>query len=352
MTQTINNMLYLVQNNHAMCKVLANRKIVMDLIETSKLITKISFAKVTRDKTNLGIAFIRAMCVEEARVINIISALLPHFESIHDIPIQELVGYSKIGGFPIEILVAEMLAKYLVSDFNNHALSILYFKSGVGNLLIKLACQQKKILVIQTASLLMFEQIGKEFIDNTDLLNDNEKKVANIMFRHKYDSLVKLIIKKGLNNKDLFESMFVNGLILFGCGAISGWRQGLSIPHIYDMGMLYYGVEMARQLFKYQIKERLKSRVCYPTIILSAAMSVPYAYLGTTMLKISPIPVILLQIGRSLYSNYISLKQVKKAIHQLHNQDMVVQYHQRIQYVGSLFQNPNKKQLPRSVIMA
>ncbi|EGG19676.1 hypothetical protein DFA_00254 [Cavenderia fasciculata] len=97
---------------------------------------------------------------------------------IDDIPMDELVGYCLVGGFPIQILVAELLAKYLVSEYDNQSLSMLYFNTPrVAALFLRLIWfeQKNECSVIRQAAIIMFNHVGKQVIDNTDLLDDNEK---------------------------------------------------------------------------------------------------------------------------------------------------------------------------------
>ncbi|EGG19679.1 hypothetical protein DFA_00257 [Cavenderia fasciculata] len=320
----------IARTNHAMCKVLADHRIVLGLINLSKLNNKKVITRKIRDKLPLDRVFM--LSFEEAtNNIYTISALLPHFESIDEIPIQELIDYCRAGGFPIEILVTEMLAKFLISEYDNHDLY------GQKN-------EFHEFAVIRQAAIIMFGHVGQESIDNSVYLDDFEKSVANILLEVEPGQLSKFIDNILVNNEMLVQNITANGLIWFGCGLVCGWRQlgggggGPSIKYIVGMGIGYAAAEMTRQLVQYQIDKQQKSNTYYSTAVLLAAMSVPPVYMYISMLKVSPIPVLLLHLGRYLYNtNYINLKPTKKMMLHVQNQYLMEEYRQRIDGVISSF---------------
>ncbi|EGG19677.1 hypothetical protein DFA_00255 [Cavenderia fasciculata] len=117
-----------------------------------------------------------------------------------------------------------------------------------------------------------------------------------------------------------------------------GWRQhggGSSIKYIVGMGLAYSVVEMTRVIVNHSIDERRKSNVNHLTIALLAAIGVPHVYMYISMLKVSPIPILLLHLGRYLYTTWHDGKQTKKLQTYLQNRVMMVHYKQKTLNISS-----------------
>ncbi|EGG19675.1 hypothetical protein DFA_00253 [Cavenderia fasciculata] len=357
MKSTLQALYYICGNNDPMCKRLAHPRLVKALIDASRLVTLCRFTTVTtniystnpktRDKA-IEQLFYDILTSDEKYNMFTISSLLPYLE-IDDIPMDELMGYCELG-FPIQILVAELLSKYLVSEYNNRRLSILYFNTPLlASMFLGLIWfeQKNECSVIKKAAVIMFNHVGKELIDNTDLLDDNEKMAAYSLLKEGWwtnNQLSKSINKILVKNELFVQDLTANTLIWFGCGMVCGWRQlggggggAGSIKYIVGMGLGYAAAEITRSIVKYSIDERRKSNVNHLTTVLLAAISVPSSYMYISMLKISPIPVLLLHLGRYLYTTYQKGIQYRKVQTHLQNNELMDHYKQKIINVSSEF---------------
>ncbi|EGG22001.1 hypothetical protein DFA_01890 [Cavenderia fasciculata] len=324
MDQYIRQLHIIINNNLPVSRCVSRPEMFKSLISASKANTIIKFAGRDLDDESILQLFYSILTTDEIGCIYIISSFLPYLNSINDLPIDELIDYCNFGGYPVEILVAEMFAKHIISRYDDRQLSEHYFNSvGVVNLFLKLIRYEQnnnEFSIIKKGAIIMFQHIGLESIDNADFLDKDEKKIANSLLK-KHKSRLSKYIDNILINKDLpVRNIVSSGLVMFGCGMACGWRQGGGTSkHIISMGLLYSVAEMTRQFVSYHIDQRPMASDDHLKVILDASIGLPLTYMYINMLKISPIAIIPYHIGQYLYRLYCNGILTRKAQTHLRN---------------------------------
>ncbi|EGG19686.1 hypothetical protein DFA_00264 [Cavenderia fasciculata] len=176
----------------------------------------------------------------ESPIIVLVSNLIRHFSRVQDIPFYELIRYANWCGFPIKIMVGNMLAKYLIEHNNTYQVAYTYTTHKVLGLFKELLEHEvaNEFADIRRASLLV--------VHHLPTLKDTEEDMIPVLRGQTAPSFMSNLYYKLNTGTDIIPDIWFSSLPVF-FGTTMAWKKsGGSIKYTACVGLAIATFEYTR----------------------------------------------------------------------------------------------------------
>ncbi|EGG19670.1 hypothetical protein DFA_00248 [Cavenderia fasciculata] len=308
------SLLNLSNQDYRVRKLMATRQSTKILIQITYTYIR-AYYKAVRgtqpSETQIDTVFIRLLYSDltSSAAMSLLNNLLYHFDKIEDIPFEDMMYLVREGGFPMEVMVGNVLANFILSR-NSINVIRLYFYHGIHTLFFKLLASEvgNQFDTIRKATKMMVYEIGRiedrrriSSSSSSDQLHPMYKDDDDAM-RQMYDSISflgpvpKFIHKFSVDHRERLLSIVLSTLISFSCGATFGWKyHGGSIKHSLIVGTVWGTLRLSRSLLMEYSDRMTKDNPSLPQMVLQMGVVAPLCFLN--MLTLLTFPRIGFHVG-------------------------------------------------------